>query len=367
VRGRTPTTQKSKSRLVSLAAVQSQTDLRANAPCGRRTNARELLADVCERSSGRRRQEVRYVPALRQEDTKRREVVLLTQRPDRPETLREPGEVRGVVGCRPDGTRDLQDLTERGDAEATVDDRVDGEGEGDQADFRVVTNLSPDRRRAPRVKNVKDPGSPPPRLAKQKPLASSMESYYEARAREYDATTYELARDDAVAAEDLAHLEQVVSSLPSAEVLDVACGTGWLTRFLKGEVVAIDASWSMLRLARQRVGHALFLHAAVPPLPFLNRSFDRVFTSHFYGHLDETVRGAFVNEAFRVADELVVVEQAWVPGLDYEGLEDRTLCDGETYVVYKRYFTAEALAEELAGEVLLDTSTFVAVRAGTTT
>jgi ubiquinone/menaquinone biosynthesis C-methylase UbiE len=189
-----------------------------------------------------------------------------------------------------------------------------------------------------------------------------MESYYEARAGEYDATTYELARQDAVAAEDLTLLEQLVSSLPSAAVLNVACGTGWLTRLLEGKVVAIDASKSMLRLACQRVGHALFLHTTVPPLPFLDRSFDRVFTSHFYGHLDETVCGDFVHEAFRVADELVVVEQAWAPELEYDGLEVRKLCDGASYVVYKRYFTAEALADELGGEVLLDTRTFVAVR-----
>lgn len=193
--------------------------------------------------------------------------------------------------------------------------------------------------------------------------ARGMESYYEARAAEYDSTTYALAQRDRPAAEDLALLEQVVAGLPAAAVLDVACGTGWLTRLLEGRVVAVDASASMIRLARQRVGRALFVRASVPPLPFLEDTFDRVFTSHFYGHLQETARRRLVGEAFRVADELVVVEQAWRPGLERELWERRSLEDGTRYAVYKRYFTAEALAEELAGEVLVDTRTFVAVRA----
>jgi hypothetical protein len=41
-----------------------------------------------------------------------------------------------------------------------------------------------------------------------------------------------------------------------------------------------------------------------------NRSFDRVFTAHFYGHLDEAERERFLAEARRVAPELVVVDSS---------------------------------------------------------
>jgi SAM-dependent methyltransferase len=196
------------------------------------------------------------------------------------------------------------------------------------------------------------------------PRDAGLEGYYEARAPEYDATSYELARTDPAAAAGLRALERFVAELPSGRVLDVGCGTGWLTRLLEGRVVGIDPSESMLRLARERVPDAVLVRAAAPPLPFLERSFDLVFTSDVYGHIkSEAVRRSFVGEALRVADELVVVEQAWRPGLEHEMWEVRPLRDGTVHRVFKRYFRAAALAAELGGEIALDTPAFVAVRA----
>jgi ubiquinone/menaquinone biosynthesis C-methylase UbiE len=48
-------------------------------------------------------------------------------------------------------------------------------------------------------------------------------------------------------------------------------------------------------------------------LPFADRSFDRVLTGHFYGHLGPDEREAFLREASRVAAEFVVVDSAYVP------------------------------------------------------
>jgi SAM-dependent methyltransferase len=188
-------------------------------------------------------------------------------------------------------------------------------------------------------------------------------SYYEARAPEYDETTYELARADPAAARDLSTLEQFVAELPAVSVLDVGCGTGWLTQHLRGVVVALDASEAMLRLASARVPDATFVRATVPPLPFPSGSFERVFASHVYSHLDtEAERRGFVTEALRVGHELVVVEQAWRPGLPREAWEERVLRGGEAHRVFKRYLAAPALADELGGSVALDTPTFLAVR-----
>ena len=193
--------------------------------------------------------------------------------------------------------------------------------------------------------------------------AARMRQYYDARAAEYDATTYELAQRDPAAAEDLAALERLVASLPPARVLDAGCGTGWLTRFLRGTVVALDASEAMLRVARERLPTAELVLAIVPPLPFPDGSFERVLCSHFYSHLETAqVRSSFLAEAFRVAGELVVVEEAPRPGVPTEAWEERPLRDGSVHLVYKRYLTASALAGELRGSVVLETPTFVAVR-----
>ena len=49
-------------------------------------------------------------------------------------------------------------------------------------------------------------------------------------------------------------------------------------------------------------------------LPFADGSFDRVLTGHFYGHLPEDERDAFLGEARRVAAELVVIALRAAPG-----------------------------------------------------
>lgn len=160
---------------------------------------------------------------------------------------------------------------------------------------------------------------------------------------------------------DLAELVTLVSRLSSARNLDIGCGTGWLTRFLRGQIVCLDQSEAMLQIARKRVPRAVLVRAAVPPLPFPADSFGRAFSSHVYGHIEDLQdRRRFVDEALRVANELVVVEQAWRADLSPEAWEKRTLADGSLHLVFKRYFTAPGLADELGGEELLGTPTFVA-------
>src|SRR5438128_2461784 len=136
-------------------------------------------------------------------------------------------------------------------------------------------------------------------------MVAAMRDYYDRRAPEYDDT---IGLDEEQALE-AAELDRAVAALPPGRVLDVACGTGLLTQHLRGEVVALDASARMLDMTRARLPAIRLVRAEVPPLPFADRSFDRVFTSHFYSHLDRREdRAALVEEARRVAPELVVVE-----------------------------------------------------------
>jgi SAM-dependent methyltransferase len=191
-----------------------------------------------------------------------------------------------------------------------------------------------------------------------------MKEYYERRAPEYDATTYELMQTSEDAA-DLEAFERVVAELPPGRMLDIACGTGWLTRLLRGQVVGVDQSEAMLRIARKRVPEARFVQAEIPPLPFPDESFDSALAAHIYSHLEvESSRRDFVSEALRVAPKLLIVEQAWRRDLDEETWEERTLSDGSRHRVFKRYFTAERLAAELGGSIELETPSFVAASVG---
>jgi ubiquinone/menaquinone biosynthesis C-methylase UbiE len=199
-----------------------------------------------------------------------------------------------------------------------------------------------------------------------------VKEYYDTRAPEYDEWYLGLGRfaarerpgwDEAVRA-----LEHAVAALPAASTLDVACGTGFLTRHLAGEITGLDQSERMLAIAHTRAPHAAFVQGDALDLPFGDDAFDRVFTGHFYGHLEPGARERFLAEARRVARELVVVDSAAAgrdTNLEREGWQERVLNDGSHFEVYKRYFDAEDLAAELGGGNVLHASDwFVMVGVG---
>jgi demethylmenaquinone methyltransferase/2-methoxy-6-polyprenyl-1,4-benzoquinol methylase len=195
-----------------------------------------------------------------------------------------------------------------------------------------------------------------------------MRDYYDARAAEYDDWWLGTGRFAERArpgwAEEVQELVGAVATLPVSRVVDVACGTGFLTRHLRGAIVGLDQSSEMVEIAAGRMPGATVVRADAVPLPFAAGAFDRVFTSHFYGHLLDGEREAFVAEARRVAGELVVVDSALREGVAPEQWEERILDDGSRHRVYKRFFRGAALAEELGGgEVLHDGRWFVVVRA----
>jgi ubiquinone/menaquinone biosynthesis C-methylase UbiE len=196
-------------------------------------------------------------------------------------------------------------------------------------------------------------------------LDRSMEPYYERRAAEYDewytGDGRFAARDRPGWDEDVRALVDVVASLEPVRTVDIASGTGFLTRALRGDVVGVDSSPAMLETSRARHGHAL-IRADAFSLPFRDRVFDRVFTGHFYGHLHPEQRARFLAEAFRVAPALVVVDAKLHAAVEPEQIQERILNDGSRHQVFKRYFTAAQLASELGGgDVLMDGRWFVAV------
>ena len=194
-----------------------------------------------------------------------------------------------------------------------------------------------------------------------------MKAYYDRRAPEYDdwwlgQGLYE-DRERPGWETELRWLEEVLRDLPPVRTLDVACGTGFLTRHLRGEVVGLDASERMLELARAQAPTARFEQGDALSLPFEDREFDRVFTSYFYCHLEGDDREQFLREAQRVAKELVVVASIRGDGDDAERWEERRLEDGSRWSVYKRVFEGPDLAEELGGEIVFRGHWFVVVRA----
>lgn len=194
-----------------------------------------------------------------------------------------------------------------------------------------------------------------------------MKAYYDRRAPEYDDWYLGIGlyedRDRPDWDAELDELTRAIAGLPAARTLDVACGTGFLTQHLQGEIVGLDASEAMIEIAEQRVPGAAFLVGDALDLPFDDQSFDRIFTGHFYGHLEDEDRRRFLAEARRIAAELVVADSSQAHSPVAEEFQPRVLKDGSRWEVYKRYFTSNGLATELGGgSVFCENRWFVAVR-----
>jgi ubiquinone/menaquinone biosynthesis C-methylase UbiE len=194
-----------------------------------------------------------------------------------------------------------------------------------------------------------------------------VKAYYHARAREYD--DWWLARGmygkklPPGWEEEREQLERWIAELPPIRTLDVACGTGFMTQHLRGEVVGLDQSDAMIEVARERLPELTFVQGDALELPFPDVSFGRVFASYFYCHLEEDDRLRFVAEARRVAPELVIVGSRLKPGEQAERWDERVLTDGSRWQVFKRVFVPEELARELGGRVLHESRYFVMVAA----
>jgi len=197
-------------------------------------------------------------------------------------------------------------------------------------------------------------------------MTTSERSYYDRRAPEYDdwwlGTGLYAVRERPGWEAEVAQVQSVLANLPFHNVLDVACGTGFLTQHLRGTVVAVDQSWRMLKVARTRLHPPKVVQGDGLALPFRSANFECLCASHFYGHLRLAERQRFLVEARRVAAHVLIIDAGRHGQFGTEEVQQRVLKDGSQHSVYKRYFVAEQLAAELGGgEVLHAGYWFVAV------
>jgi ubiquinone/menaquinone biosynthesis C-methylase UbiE len=199
-------------------------------------------------------------------------------------------------------------------------------------------------------------------------MTGSERIYYDRRATEYDdfylGTGLFAQRDRPGWAEELAALKAELASLRFGCLLDVACGTGFLTEGLRGSVIGLDQSAAMLAVARTRLPRASLVRGDALRIPFRSKQFDCLSSGHFYGHLEQPMARAFRAEARRVAKSILIVDAAKRAEVPAEEHQQRVLNDGSQHVVYKRYFTPESLMAEIGpGRTLHAGRWFVAVLA----
>ncbi len=196
---------------------------------------------------------------------------------------------------------------------------------------------------------------------------SPLQSYYAARASEYD-RVYEKP-------ERQADLRQIESWLPSvlsgATVLEVACGTGHWTRCIApaaSRVVAIDSAPETLRIAEQRVAasNVEFLIGDAYRLARMARRFDAAFAGFWFSHVPLGAQRGFLsglNAVLEPGARVVLLDNRFVAGSsspiserDGEGntYQLRTLSDGSSHRVLKNFPTEaqlRAVVQDGVGEL----------------
>jgi SAM-dependent methyltransferase len=163
-------------------------------------------------------------------------------------------------------------------------------------------------------------------------------------------------------ADEAAQVERLLRELDVATFVDVGCGPGTFTSMMSGLGVAVDQSHSALRFLRSEVLRIPAVRADALALPLRNKAVVRFFASHLYGLLQPEEARAFLLEARRVADELIILDAGRPPGVSAEGWQVRTLPDGGVYRVYRRHFAPGVLAGEVGGEVLFAGRFYVMTR-----
>jgi len=191
---------------------------------------------------------------------------------------------------------------------------------------------------------------------------SPIQSYYAARAGEYDAIYRKPERQL-----DLRAIEHWLPSLlRGRRILEIACGTGYWTQFLAPVaacIVAIDSAEETLRIARERVAstHVSFAVGDAYALSRAGGPFDAAFAGFWLSHVPRERQIEFLaalNAALEPGARVVFLDNLFVAGSsspiseqDERGntYQSRQLGDGSVHRVLKN-FPSEAELHALVAE-----------------
>lgn len=184
-----------------------------------------------------------------------------------------------------------------------------------------------------------------------------LKAYYDERAPEYDEIY--LGRgpgipEPEIYARDVKAITTLCADFGSGHLIDIGCGTGyWFPYYAKNcsEVTLIDQSRRMLVECRKRVDeHSTgvdvhFIMGDFFDMRFLTRIFDSSLVAFVIGHLTEDNADVFFQKLAGILNpgsELLWIDGAWSSRREKyrkkDGLLTRTLNDGRSFTINKRYF-----------------------------
>jgi ubiquinone/menaquinone biosynthesis C-methylase UbiE len=190
-----------------------------------------------------------------------------------------------------------------------------------------------------------------------------VQSYYAARAPEYDAVYRKPERQA-----DLRDIEHWVSqAFLGASVFEIACGTGYWTQFIAQvatRIVALDSAVETIEIARKRMPGAKveFVVGDAYSPPALAGTFNAAFAGFWFSHVPISRWREFLlglNAVLGPNSKVVLLDNRFVPGSssaiseqDAEGntYQNRQLRDGSSHRVLKN-FPSELDLRAIAAEV----------------
>lgn len=193
-------------------------------------------------------------------------------------------------------------------------------------------------------------------------MPSPMQSYYAARAGEYDSIYRKPERQS-----DLRALEQwLPGKFKGMKMLEIACGTGYWTQFiapLAAHILAIDTSPETLRIAQERVAKDKVDFAvgdAYAP-PKNSPPFEAAFAGFWLSHVPQERLREFLlglHAVLKPGAKVVFLDNRFVqgsstpicaPDAHANTYQDRKLHDGSQHRVLKNFPTEQALHAMVAG------------------
>ncbi len=189
-------------------------------------------------------------------------------------------------------------------------------------------------------------------------LQRKLISYYDERAQEYDeiySGKSPLIQEPDLYQKDVKRIAGIISTFGTGHVVDIGCGTGFWLPYYAGNasrITLIDESENMLNICRRRI-KALEIADKCEihrenffRKTFGNNRFDSVIIGFFVSHIPPKHEELFftrLKTLLKPYAQVLFIDSVWSkerrPHRKKSGIQERTLNNGRTFKIFKRYFT----------------------------